>query len=177
MDEEIDPFISGELLPLVDVVVQVDVGDLDGFEVLNLPADFDILPGDVADIDDAPNAIARKKLWVFSDIFSADGNVGEGEIGKRGFVLVCPIIEKNGDFVNDAVAASLTDFAFHLFGFGTMHVVGADDLLGFLQALLDGLWVIGGAVLAKEIFKDIGRNWKVAPDLEGKILTDYLADE
>ena len=150
---------------------------MDGFEVLNLPADFDILPGDVADIDDAPNAIARKKLWVLSDILSANGNVGEGEIGKGGFVLVGLIIEQNGDFVNDAVAASLTNFAFHLFGLGTVDIVGADDMLGFLQAFLDGLWVIGGAILAKEVFEDIGGHRKVALDLEGQVFTDDLADE
>ena len=82
MDEEINPFVGGELMTLVDVFIQIDVGDLDGLEILDFPADLDIITGEVSHIDDAPYAIARKELWVLADIFGADGNVGEGEVGK-----------------------------------------------------------------------------------------------
>ena len=65
----------------------------------------------------------------------------------------------------------------HFFGFGTVYIVGANDVAGLLQTFFDGIGVIGGAILAQEVFENVCRYGKVAFYLEGQVLADDLADE
>ena len=175
--QEVQPFLRGEFGTLFDVFLQVDVGNLYGFQVLYLPTHLDVLSRHIADGDNAPHAVARQQFGILADIFRPDGHSRQAEIGKGGVVLVAPLIEGDGHLVYHPMLAVLADDAFDAFRLRTMHVIVPDYLLDFFQSVVDDFLVITGAILSQQILQHVGGHRQPAFHEESQVLPHHLADE
>ena len=177
VDHEVDPFVGGELAPLLDVVHDIHVGDLDGLEALDEPALLDLVAGLVGEGDDAPDTVAGQELGIPVDDVVTDGHGRDGQVREGRLVDIAPVIEHDRHLVDDTEAAVLADLALDLLGLGAVDIVVADDILHLLQPLGDDLFIVRGAVLTQQVFQYVGRDRKVALHEEGEVLAYHLPDE
>ena len=160
MDEEVNPLVSGELLSLVDIVLQVNVRYLNRLQVLDIPAYFLILAGKITDGHDTPYAVTRKKLRIGCHVLCSDRYSAESKVCKGGLIFIRLFIQDYGDLVYDPVLASFSDGTLYRFRIRTMNVVLLYYVLHLLKAQLYSLLVIACAVLTEKVFQHVGRDWE-----------------
>ena len=158
MDEEVNPLVSGELLSLVDVVLQVNVRYLNRLQILDIPAYFLVLARKITDCNDTPYAVTRKKLRIGCHVLCPDRHSAESKVRKCGLIFIRLFIQDYSDLVDDPVLASFTDGTLYRFRIRTMNVVLLYYVLHLLKAQLYSLLVIACAVLSEKVFQHVGRN-------------------
>jgi len=57
MHHKVEPFLCGEVLALLNIVLNIDVGNLDRLQCLNIPAYLNILTLQIANGNDTPDTI------------------------------------------------------------------------------------------------------------------------
>ncbi len=177
MHQKINPFICSEVLALVNELLQVDVGDLDRLQCLNLPSHLDVLTTDVANGHNTPHTVTTQQFRVTAHVIGTDRNTCQAEVGKSSLILVILFVEHHGHLVDNAVLAVLAYQPLDRLCLGTVNIVVLDDLFHLFQALADDILIIAGAILSQEVFQHIGRNRKTSLYEESQILSYHLAYE
>ena len=107
-----------------------------------------------------------------TDLYPADAQVGE-----LGLIDVQPLIEGDGDLVNDAVATLLPDVRLDESILPPVHIVVPEDGSDLLDAGTDSGVIVRGRVLAQQVLQDVGGDDGVALDGLDEVLADDDAGE
>ena len=130
--QEVYPLVSGEVLTLVNVFLQIHIGDLYGLQCLDVPSYFYVLAADIADGDYTPYTIAAQQFWVGFHVLCTDRHSCQSKIGEGRLIFVILLVESDRHLVDDAVLAALPYFSFYRLRFSTMYIVVLNDLLDLL---------------------------------------------
>ena len=106
-----------------------------------------------------------------------DDHAPDAEVGELGLVDVGPLVEGDGDLVDDPVSAAFLDCRLDQFRLAAMHVVLGEDLPHGVDAGRDGGLVVRRRVLPEQVLKHVRRHDGVAPDGLDQILADDDAGE
>ena len=91
-----------------------------------------------------------------------NGDTPDSQIGKFGLVNIRPVIQRNIHLINDFMVAGLPDGCLDNLRFTAVHIVILDHAPHFFDTGLDDLFIIDGAILAQQIFKNIGRHNRIS---------------
>ena len=199
--QHVEPLVAREILTLLDHVVEVEVGHLDGREAhhakrrvlgpallfLRLGTARRLIAKDilakvvelgigttVLDAHDAPDA-ALQDLAVVAHVLRRHHKRLDGEVRERCDIDVLVLIQARGHLVDDGVLAQLADLGLDALGLVGAHVVVRQDLADALEPLLDGLLVVGGAVHAQQVLEHKRGNVGAALHQRREVLAHDLA--
>jgi hypothetical protein len=82
-------------------------------------------------------------------------NAPHTEVGEQRFVNIPPLVEGNGDLINDLQTTAFSDDGFDLLRLIWTHVVLGQDAFYRLQTLLDDFLIVGSAVCAQEVLQHV----------------------
>ena len=177
MQEQVHPLVNGELLAGLEVAIKVKVGELDRLEGRQDPRTGVLVLGEfILEIGYAPHA-ADQELGMLLDGARVDKNLLDSQIRKLGFVDILLVVQINTDLVDDLVAPFFLDVRSDQACLVTVHVMLAQDLPDRFDAGLNGRLVVGGAILAQQVFEDVGGNDGIALDGLDEILADDKTGE
>ena len=130
--QEVYPLVSSEVLTLVNVFLQIHIGDLHGLQCLDVPSHLDIFTADIANGDYTPHTIAAQQFWVGFHVLCTDRHFCQSKIGEGRLIFVILLVESDRHLVDDAVLAVLPYLALYRLRFSTMYIVVLNDLLDLL---------------------------------------------
>ena len=175
--QHVQPLPLAKTTPALEQGLQIHVRHLDGLEVADSEGRaLATLLEEVMQGDDAPDA-PHQQLFELLDIAPRDLRVLDPQVGDQGLVEIAALVEPHRHLVDDLVAAALLDLGLDLLRLVRAHVVLGQDGLDRLQAVADGLLVVGGAVHAEQILQHVHRHIGAFLDQLGQVLTDDLAGE
>lgn len=172
--EQVDPLVGSEPLPLADYRVEVEPRHLDGGEVgdlervvfgtrvplrhraglARLVEDVGklvfqlVLETEVFHLHDAPHATGEH-LGIFAGELVGHHHGVDSEIGERRHVDITVLVNLRGHLVDNGVGAQVAYLRLDAFRLVRSHVVLGQDSPDAVEPLLDRLLVIGRAVHAQ----------------------------
>ena len=108
--EEVDPLLQGEFPPEFLVGIQFHMRNLYGLEGVDYPGNMVLVVFvEVFNVQNAPDT-ADKKFGMLPDVLPVDDDFLDAQVAEGGFVGVALVVELNGDFIDNFVAAGFPDF-------------------------------------------------------------------
>ena len=147
LHEEVDPLIGGEPAARLEVLLHVELRELDRLDRAEDPRHSTLVFGvEVLDVADAPDT-TDQELGVRLDRRGLDDHALDAKVGEFGLVDVSPLIESDGDLVDDPVPTALLDRRLDQLRLAAVDVVLGEDLSNGVDAGLDGGFVVRRCVL------------------------------
>ena len=166
--KQIHPLLRGEIFPLRNDVLQIQVGQLNGLQAddvegrirrsefpLFAPAVVLVLYHVVGNAGDAPDA-THENLGKFDGIFAIDHELADLQIGKSRHIIIIEGVQMGGNLVNDRIRAPFPNEGFDFFAFLRTHVIFRQNFSNFFDPSGDGGLVVCGAVHAQQVFQHEG---------------------
>ena len=170
LHQHVHPLFSGEFGPRFEKLIVIYPGHLDRLERIDLPrAGLGIVSHLVRYIGNAPDA-AHQQLGETADEIVGHRHFLEAEIGELSFIESASVIQFDRELVNDLMAALFLDGGLDQLRLIPMHIVLGQNALDRFQAGLDRLRIVGGAMLAQQIFQHVGRHDGVLLQSFGQVL-------
>ncbi len=177
LDDEVDPFPGSELLPAFQKPFDINVRDLNGLQGVHDPGDdAGVFRLAVFHVCDAPHA-ADQQAFVFFDDGGFNEHALDAQVRESRLITACLVIQVDGDLVDDLVAALLLDRGSHESGLVSVNVVLSEDVLDPFNSGVDRVFVIGGAVLAEQVFQDVTRDDGISLHQFRQVFPDHKTRE
>ena len=104
----VDPFLCAEFGACVDVLVEVEAGQLNRLKRFKHPRNVSLFAELIFDVSNAPDA-ANQQFFVLLYRVRGNKNFVDAQIGESRLVDVFAFIQLNRDFVDDFITPLLLD--------------------------------------------------------------------
>ena len=101
-----------------------------------------------------------------------DQDLLDAEVGEGGIVGICLVVQRDRDLVDDLVATLLPYVRADESRLVPMDVMPTQDVFDRLDARLNRRLVVGRAILAQKVLKDVGGNDGIPLDRLHQVLAD-----